>query len=275
MNDQQKLETQNNQLSAKLQNRGAAPTTGSFKEQAKVWFDKNKAAIAALMGTEEDAKRLFLAAMNVTSKNSQLLQCSPSSIFQALMQCAELKLYPGPLQEAAIVPFWSSKKKCYEAQFMVMYQGIIKLAMNSRHILSVYANVVRERDFFNYTLGSDAKLDHKPAMSDRGEMIAAYAIAKLSSGGDVFEVMIKEDIMRIKGRSQGKDKEYSPWNTEDFEPWMWRKTAVKQLLKLIPKSVELAEAMDRDYESEDQKKDLLVDLTSGFEMSGAPEETEQ
>jgi len=278
---QKEMEAQNSQLSTKLQAKGAAPSTVSFKGQAKDWFEKNQGALAALMGSPEDAKRIYLAALNVCSKNKQLLDCSPSSIFQSLMQCAELKLYPGPLQEAAIVPYWSGTNKCFEAQFQPMYQGLVKLAMNSGHLVSLETNVVRENDEFEYEFGTSKRLRFCPAKTDRGEMIAAYALVHLRSGGVMFEVMHSDDIYKIRARSKtwAKDKEKgyknSVWSQEDVEPWMWRKTVLKQLLKLIPKSVELAMAVEHDNELEiDAPGRPLLDLTTGFEVSGGKESEE-
>lgn len=278
---QKEMELQNSQLSTKLQTKGAAPTQVSFKGLAKDWFEKNQGALSALMGSPEDAKRLYLAALNVCSKNKMLLDCSPGSIFQSLMQCAELKLYPGPLQEAAIVPFWNSDKKCFEAQFMPQYQGLVKLAMNSGHLISIETNVVRENDDFEYEFGTNKRLRFTPAKTDRGEMIAAYALAHLRSGGVMFEVMHRDDVYKIRERSkswandQKKGYKSSVWSQADVEPWMWRKTVLKQLLKLIPKSVELADALEKDTEVEaDVSSKPLLDLTSGFEVAGGKENEE-
>lgn len=276
MND--KTENQNNQLSAKLQAKGAAPAAPSFKAHAKEWFSNNQHALAALMGSEGEAKRIYLAALNVVSKNKTLLDCSPSSVFQALMQCAELKLYPGPLNEAAIVPFWNSSKKCFEATFMPQYQGLIKLAMNSGHLVDIETNVVCEGDHFFYEFGSKKVLEFRRTLGERGKMIAAYALVTLRSGGKMFEVMSAEDIFKIRARSKTwqKDQEKrttkSIWSQEDIEHWMWRKTVLKQLLKLIPKSIELAQAIQSDDLEGEEESKPLIDLASGMDVSAVEEE---
>lgn len=262
------MATTNEELSGKLVAQGAQQKPLSLKEKAGQWFEKNRSAMSALMGSEEDAKRMYLACLNSVSKSPQLLQADPSSIFKALMQCAELKLYPGPLQEAALVPFFNSKKRCYECNFMPMYQGLVKLATNSGYLKSIYANVIHEADYFDYSYGSGGSLKHQPAKQNRGNLIGAYAFAKTRYDEQIFEVMWAEDIMKIKARSSAKDKDYSPWNQKDFEPWMWRKTVLKQLLKLVPKTIDLATAMEEDSIVEvGETRSPLADLVGGIEMS--------
>lgn len=272
---QQSMDTQNNALSTKLKEHGAKPTQASLKDVLSQKFQANLPALASLSGGPDEAKRLFMAVLNVTSKNALLLQCSPSSIFQSLMQCAELKLYPGPLQEAALVPFWSSKKNCYECTFMPQYQGLLKLATNSAHTTSIYANVVHENDEFYFELGSNAQIKHRPAMGNRGEMLACYAIAKLKSGGEIFEVMDEQQVNAIRSRSQAWNQDQkkgwtnSPWSQSDSVGWMWRKTVLKQLTKLLPKSIELAEALEQDNAievGEEPNQAPLIDLVGGIDI---------
>lgn len=88
---------------------------------------------------------------------------------------------------------------------------------------------------------------------DRGEAIGAYAIAILPDGKRLCKVMSKSDIEKIKVMSKGAKSEYSPWNAtaSDPEKWMWKKTAVKQLAKLLPKTEELNQAIALDNEDTD------------------------
>ncbi len=62
--------------------------------------------------------------------------------------------------------------------------------------------------------------------------------------------MSKEDVMGIKAMSKAKDSSESPWNSKDPEKWMWKKTCLIQLAKFLPKSQELQQAIDKDYEGE-------------------------
>lgn len=281
----------NEELLAKITEQAQLTRQPTLKEYGLSWFKKNGNALRQLMGTEKEAKRLFLTGMYVASQNEKLLKCEPQSFFTALLRCAELKLYPGPLQEAAIVPFYNSKKGFEEAVFMPQYQGLIKLAMNSGMVRSIYAEVVREADEFTFQLGSMRDLRHVPALKNRGEMIAVYAHANLLNGADSFIVLSAEDVHAIRARSRGfqNDSKYnaktSPWSQKDAEPWMWRKSAIKQLIKMLPKSPELAAAVEADdaaASNEAAEKQIpIVDLVAGLqeeintESAEKPEPTSQ
>lgn len=272
----------NEQLSTKLAQQGAQMKPSGFKDYGAQWFKKNEKSLATLMGTEKEAKRLFLTGLHVASTNPKLLECTPTSFFAALLRCAELKLYPGPLQEAAIVPFRNSKKGITEAQFMPQYQGLIKLAMNTGHIKGITANVVHQHDVFEYEFGTNAFLRHRPLLNGRGAMMAAYAHVRLGVDAEQFLVMSEEEVYKIRGRSKmwQSDQKYksqiSVWSQPDLEHWMWRKTAIKQLLKLLPKSPDLAAAMEADDEAETgEARTAVVDLIGGVDFESKEQDAEQ
>ncbi len=100
------------------------------------------------------------------------------------------------------------------------------------------------RHHFDYAFGLDEKLEHKPAMSARGRVIAFYAVAKLVGGGHAFEVMSAEQVNDIRDASQNykfaRDKEKTVWGQHYEE--MGRKTVLRRLFKYLPVSIELASA---------------------------------
>ena len=94
-----------------------------------------------------------------------------------------------------------------------------------------------------------------PALSNRGEKIGAYAIAFLRDGGFQYEILGREDIEKVRATSESwkneEGRKYSPWET--WEEEMWKKTALKKLFKLLPKtnfSDQLIAAISHDYDSE-------------------------
>jgi hypothetical protein len=61
--------------------------------------------------------------------------------------------------------------------------------------------------------------------------------------------MAKDEVLAFKEFSKSKASEYSPWNPKnDPELNMWRKTAIKQVAKLMPKSEEIFKAIENDNE---------------------------
>jgi recombination protein RecT len=71
---------------------------------------------------------------------------------------------------------------------------------------------------------------------------AVYAEAKLTSGEVQTAVLTKDEVEGIRKRSRAGAS--GPWATDWSE--MAKKTAIRRLSKLLPLSVEIAEAMDKD-----------------------------
>lgn len=183
--------------------------------------------------------RIALTCFRTTPK---LGECDPRSVFAAVIQASQLGLEPGIMGQAYLIPYG---KNC---NLIPGYQGLIELARRSGQIVSLYAHVVREKDEFDYTLGVDKTLTHKPSHAENaGEIIGAYAVAKLKDGGIEFEFMSRAQIDRIMRATQSKGAS-GPW--KDHYEEMCRKTVVRRLFKWLPKSVELATALTLDDNSD-------------------------
>lgn len=274
---EQKQTQLNNALEAKVvaANKNLTPAK-KLNHEAKKWFEGNKGKLATLVGSHKEAQRMFLACMNSVAKNPLLLKAEPASIFKVLLQCAELKLYPGPMQEAAIVPYNNKKRGVLEAQFMPMYQGLVKLAYNSGFVRKLRANVVREYDDFDFVDGSETKLVHRPN-ADGGQRTHAYAVIELKYGDQHIVVMSAKQIEAIQHRSRASSESFSPWNSKDEGDvdWMWKKTVLKQALKLVPKSADLADAIERDNKVERPElagNEALINFDDAIEIDELPGE---
>lgn len=184
----------------------------SIKDWIKVMEPEIKKALPSVI-TPERFTRMALTAI---STNPKLAECTPQSFMGALMNAAQLGLEPNtPLGQAYLIPYRNKGKM--EVQFQIGYKGMIDLAHRSGEFANIYAQTVYENDTFDYELGLEPKLVHKPATSNRGEVIMYYAVFKLVNGGFGFEVMSKEDIQEhAKTYSQAYGSGYSPW-TKNFD----------------------------------------------------------
>jgi recombination protein RecT len=212
-------------------------------------LEMRKGEIAKAAPRIVDTKRLMRICLSSIQKNPLLLECSPASLYRCVMDAATFGLVPdGATQECHLIPFYSSKKKCYEAQFMPGYSGIIKLALQSGYIDGVELHEVYANDEFEYEYGLDQKLIHRPTEGDTGDLRAVYCIVLLSTGHKTFEVMTikKAEEHRDKfSKSKNKDGQYyGPW-VDHFNA-MALKTVLKRGLKYTPKSSELAGALKLD-----------------------------
>lgn len=204
--------------------------------------------------TPERFTRIALSALNNTPA---LQQCTPMSFLAALMNAAQLGLEPNtPLGQAYLIPY--KNKGNLECQFQIGYKGLIDLAYRNGQIQTIQAQAVYEHDFFEYEYGLEPRLVHKPAFSDRGEVIYFYAIFKTVNGGFGMAVMSKADMdLYAKTYSKAFDASYSPWKT-DYES-MAKKTVIKQALKYAPIKTDFQRALSTD---ETIKKEISDDMFS-------------
>ncbi len=204
---------------------------------------KNEIAIALPEGYSEGQMESML--MNTLRANPNLLKCTPISFICAAMQAAQFGLKPNTsLGHCYIIPYWNSKIKRHEAQFQLGYKGILELGYRTDEFVEIYAEKVYKGDIFDYELGTNKYLKHKPRpgkweYDKRTEMpivINYYAVYKTTKGATHFVVWTKEQMIKHKNRYSpaAKRDKYSPWNTS-FDQ-MAKKTALKDLMKYAPLS---------------------------------------
>ncbi len=225
-----------------------------FEGQLSGYRGHMKALLSA-HGISED--EFMITALNAIKKVPKLLNADRASLFGAILTSAELGLPPNtPMQLSYIIPYSRKVKgqggweNVLEAQFQIGYMGWLEIMQRNPKVKSINSGVVYDKEEWHYNPGLREPFSHKPlSPSNRGVAIGAYAIAWIT-GSDVPKVtfLYKEEIEMFKKISQGAASDYSPWNDVDKDPmkWMWRKTAIKQLAKELPKTRELAKAYVQD-----------------------------
>ena len=180
--------------------------------------------------------RIIKTVVTAAMKNPAILKCTKESILLSVFQSLDLGLEIGnALGEAHLVPYGST------CQMIPGYRGLVSLARRSGKIRAIEARIVREGDEFDYELGTNPKLVHKPSFSEvPAEMRAVYAIAFFADGSTQFEIMVKAEVDAIRKRSRSGNN--GPWVT-DYEE-MAKKTVVRRLSKYLPLSPELSRALE-------------------------------
>jgi recombination protein RecT len=199
-------------------------------------IERMRPEIARALPKHMDADRMARIALTTLRKTPKLANCSPESFLGALMTCSQLGVEPGATGEAYLVPFGR------ECTFVLGYKGMAKLFWQSPMAKSLDAQIVYENDHFDYAYGLHPRLEHKPVLVNRGKAIAYYAVATTVSGGSAFVVLSPEDVE--KHRMFSKQSGSGPW--KDHYDAMAKKTCVRELFKLLPVSVELAQAVAQD-----------------------------
>lgn len=203
--------------------------------------------------TPERFTRMALSALNTTPK---LRECTPMSFLAALMNAAQLGLEPNtPLGQAYLIPY--NNKGVMECQFQIGYKGLIDLSYRNPQMQIISAQAVYENDEFEYELGLNPKLEHRPTLGDRGEVRLFYGLFKLVNGGYGFEVMSKTAMDEYaKEYSKAFDSSFSPWKSNYIG--MAKKTVIKQALKYAPLKTDFRKALSND---ESIKKELSDDMS--------------
>ena len=221
-----------------------AATAGSAQEakagagmpvvnQLKELIVKNQTQIETLLPAHYSVHKFLRTIFTQFHKNKALAECSHESILASVLTAAEMGLTPDG-REGALVPY--NNKGVKEAQFLPMYQGLIKLARNTGTIADIFPATICVNDDFSYGLGSKPFMDHRPAFRNRGEPIAFYAMILNKDGTSTFGPgpMLLEEIKAIQKRSKSGGN--GPWIT-DFESMAW-KTVIRRVLKYVTQSSE-------------------------------------
>lgn len=207
--------------------------------------NKYMASIENAFGNHTEAMKFLSAVSNAVQKTPKLLDCTETSLMNAVMSCVACKIYPNtPSGEAYLIPYGK------EVQFQLGYQGIVTLLYRSS-IDMIYSEIVRENDEFDFEMGLNPRLVHKPNLdSERGEAKAVYVVA-VHKGEKAYYVMSKYEVEKFKKFSKSASSSSSPWKeSNDPQLNMWRKTALKQLAKLLPTNSEIAEAIEADTKAD-------------------------
>lgn len=266
-----------------LKQTGKLPAAEAGIGNVKRFFDSQKGVLLDVLPKHVSADRMLKIALGALRTTPKLMNCTTESLFGAIVQCSQLGLEPNtPLGHAYLIPFDKKRKQGNqwvvdktEVQIVFGYKGLIDLARRSGQIVSISAHEVCEKDHFIYQYGLEEKLEHRPAMGSRGEIIAFYAVAKLVGGGHAFEVMSRAQVDAIRDESQGykaaeqNAKKYdkpgdSPWHNHYAE--MGRKTALRRLTKYLPISIELATAVALDNRAGNEAQDLGDVLTGEYQV---------
>lgn len=220
-------------------------------------MEKQKPEFEMVLPPGVTVDRFVRTIMTAVQADPDLLLADRTTLLQAAMQAAQDGLLPDKREGAFVI--YNTKVKIdgkevwiKAVQWMPMVRGIIKKAREGGEISKLAARVVYEHDEFEYVLGDDERIEHKPTMGSRGNLVACYSIAKMKDGEFEREVMTKEDVEAVRSASRSKN---GPW-TGPFESEMWKKSVIRRLLKRLPMTPILEQIINRDeshYDFKDQR----------------------
>lgn len=202
------------------------------------YLSTHRSQLAAALPRHLNPDRMARLAMTSFSQNKALAKCTPQSIFASVIVASQLGLEIGVAGQGYLVPY---KQTC---TFVPGWQGYVDLVSRSGRG-SVWTGAVFEGDEFEYALGSDPFVKHRPSGESNPKMLKyTYAIGRVKdSEWPIIEVWPIERIWahRDKHNKVGGDH-YSFKHPEMYA----RKVPLMQVIKYMPKSIELATAMEID-----------------------------
>lgn len=242
------------------------------EQQMRDYLLAAKGRIEEIAPKHLTADRLVRLATLAVSRSPQLLACTPQSVLVSVMEASRLGLeIGGCLGEAYLVPFKNNKNGgVMEAQFIPGYQGLLKLVYQTGQIKAIVFGVVREGDLFVPPRkkadkdGLVTTFEHEERAPSSAQRTHVYAVAQMMNGGIASVCLTAQQMREHVDRIPAAKFGMSVWQSKvpaDLDA-MWIKTALRRLCKYLPKSAELADAIEASAKDEYESESEIFDATA-------------
>lgn len=214
------------------------------------FLEKLKPQLAMALPKHMNADRMARLALTAFSTTPALQQCTPQSIAGCIMTAAQLGLEPGIGGQGYLIPY---KNTC---TFVPGWKGLVDLVSRSGRA-TVWTGVVFEGDEFEYQLGDAPFCRHRPGDSE-GTFTHVYAIGRVKDAQmPVIEVWSRAKVEKhLKQYNKVGDRHYAKASDNNFEMYA-RKVALLQVLKYMPSSIELHNAMEVSHAAEEGRGAII------------------
>lgn len=229
------------------------------------FLDKLKPQLALALPKHMNADRMARLALTAFSTTPALQQCTPQSIAGCIMTAAQLGLEPGIGGQGYLIPY---KNTC---TFVPGWKGLVDLVARSGRA-TVWTGVVFEGDDFDYQLGDAPFCRHKPG-DNEGKFTHVYAIGRVKDAQmPVIEVWTRAKVEKhLKQFNKVGDRHYAKASESNFEMYA-RKVALLQVLKYMPSSIELNNAMTVSHAA-DEGRGAVIEADVVTVQEGVDEDT--
>lgn len=226
------------------------------------YLEKAKGQMALCLPKHITPDRMLRLTLTCFSTNPALRRCTAQSIMASMVTGSQLGLEIGVRGQAFLVPY---KNQC---TLVPGWQGLVGL-LNNTGRATAWTGAVFEGDTWEFELGSQPRCRHMPGkqygMPDH--LIWVYACGKVNgSEQPVIEAWPIERVLghRDKFNKVG-NKHYSYDNIEMYA----RKVVLLQVLKYMPCSTELTNAIDIANRVESGASSVIID--NGIVVEQQPE----
>lgn len=234
-------------MNTQVQTRQTSPAA-SFN----AFMQKHKAQLELALPKHLNADRMVRLSLTAFSQNKALQQCDSKTIFASIIVASQLGLEPGVNGQGYLVPY---KGIC---TFIPGWKGLVDLA-NRGGRCTVWTGAVYEGDEFDYMLGDAPYCKHKPCGEfEESKLTHVYAIGRVKdSEMPVIEVWPVKKVHAHFKKNVVPALQPNHYSKKHFEAYA-KKVALLQVLKYMPQSIEMSNAMDVSYAAE-QGKNITID----------------
>jgi len=218
------------------QNRSAMPLTQTSPKALMDFLQKSRGNVEMALPKHLNPDRMLRLAVTCFSTTPALQKCTPVSILGSVIVASQLGLEPGIGGQGYLIPYG---KTC---TFVPGWQGLVGLLNNSGRA-TAWTGSVFEGDEFDFALGSAPRLVHRPGPNygDPERLTWVYACGKVNgSEQPVVEAWPIERIWKHRDKfNKVGGSHYSYQHPEMYA----RKVVLLQVLKYMPRSIELQDAI--------------------------------
>lgn len=207
------------------------------------FLDKLKPQMALALPKHMNADRMTRLALTAFSTTPALQKCSVNSIAASIMTSAQLGLEPGINGQGYLIPYGNT------CTFVPGWKGLVDMVSRAGRA-TVWTGAVYAGDQFDYQLGDEPFCRHKPGDSE-GEFTHIYAIGRVKDAQmPVIEVWTRGKVSKhLAQYNKVGGRHYAKTSESNFEMYA-RKVALLQVLKYMPSSIELSNAITVSHAAE-------------------------
>lgn len=220
--------------------------------------DEMRGKIAEVLPKYLTAEQMTRVMVGTIARVPKLAECTPASLLNALMLCAQAGLLPDG-RNAHLIPYGNNVQVIFD------YKGLVQIAERNG-VQNIRAIAVHEKDVFEYGMdGANVTFKWQPNfLGDRGELVA-FAATCIRDGNTDVEVMTKAEVDAIRKRSKASSS--GPWVTDYAE--MGKKTVLRRMSKRWPLSPEQSAALDTEAKEEVANFQVHPPKFSELEVAGS------
>lgn len=230
------------------------PEPSPVEKFTKMLDGSQRKEIAKQLPAGVNVDRFIRTAITVVRMNPELMTCTATSLFGAVMTAAKDGLLPDG-KEALIQPYNckvsapNEKPERWEkqAQYMPMVKGLIQIMYRTGEVATIDGAAVYEKDVFEYERGDQPRIVHKPYLGAEqpGKIIAAYCIITMKGGEVKREVMNARDLAAVRAASKSAN---GPGWTK-WEDQFSIKAVIKRAYKQMPSDPSIDHAFEQDNQA--------------------------